>query len=82
MPPSEFLEQANLLAEARQDVNRLSREKQFTTAIEEGDLPLNMLWVTRICAAYVRIFDGWLTSLPEIEAIVHQGGECRDLVFD
>ncbi len=82
MTPSEFLEKANLLAEARQDVNRLSREKQFTTAIEEGDLPLNMLWVTRICAAYVRIFDGWLTSLPEIEAIVHQGGECRDLVFD
>jgi len=78
----DFLEKANLLAEARQDVNRLPTDKQFVTAIEEGDLPINQLWVTRICAAYVRIFEGWLTGLPEIDAIVRQGVECIDLASD
>jgi hypothetical protein len=68
----DFLEKANLLAESRQDVTRLPVEKHFTTAIIERDLPIQQLWVTRLCAAYARIFEGWVAGLPEIDAIVGQ----------
>jgi hypothetical protein len=64
----DFLEKTNLLAEARQDVTRLPAEKHFTTAIIERDLPIKQLWVTRLCAAYARIFEGWIAGVPEVEA--------------
>jgi len=72
-----FLEKANLLAEARQDVARLPANKQFITAISERDLPIGQLWVVRICAAYARIFDGWVSGLPEIDAIVNRKPDAR-----
>jgi hypothetical protein len=72
MSAPDFLEKANLLAESRQDVTRLPVEKHFTTAIIERDLPIQQLWVTRLCAAYGRIFEGWVAGLPEIDAIIGQ----------
>jgi hypothetical protein len=66
----DFLEKANLLAEARQDVTRLPIEKHFTTAIAEGDLPVKQLWAARLCAAYARIFEGWIAGIAEIEAVL------------
>jgi len=66
----DFLEKANLVAEARQDVTRLPVEKHLTTAIIERDLPVKQIWVSRLCAAYARIFEGWVTGLPEIEALL------------
>jgi hypothetical protein len=65
----DFLEKANLLAEARQDVTRLPVDKHFTTAIGEGDLPVKQMWVSRLCAAYARIFEGWVAT-PEIQAVL------------
>jgi len=73
MSAPDFLEKSNLLAEARQDVTRLPPEKHFTTALIEGDLPMKQLWVTRLCAAYARIFEGWVSGLPEIEAVLEDG---------
>jgi hypothetical protein len=67
----DFLEKANLLAEARQDVTRLPACKQFITAINERDLPVQQVWVSRICAAYARLFEGWVVGVPEIDAIVN-----------
>lgn len=66
----DFLEKANLLAEARQDVARLPVSKQFITAIVEHDLPVHQIWVARICAAYGRIFESWVSGIPEIDAIM------------
>lgn len=62
---SDFLDKANLLAEARQDVARLPIHEQFATAVHEGDLPIQHLWVARICAAYSHIFGQWATGLSE-----------------
>ncbi len=70
MTAADFLEKANLLAESRQDVTRLPPEKHFTTAIIERDLPIKQLWVTRLCGAYARIFEGWVAGVPEIEAVI------------
>lgn len=69
----DFLEKSNLLTEARQDVTRLPVERHLATAIIERDLPVKQLWVTRLCAAYARIFEGWVAGLPEIEAVLGQG---------
>ena len=74
MPAPDFLDKANLLAEARQDVTRLPVEKHFATAIIERDLPIRQLWVTRLCAAYARILENWVAGLPEIDAISGQDG--------
>lgn len=74
---ADFLEKANMLAEARQDVNRLPRDKQFVTSIGERDLPLDRPWVSRICAAYARIFESWVLGLPEIAALMNQKNEVR-----
>ncbi len=74
MSGPDFLEKANLLSEARQDVNRMAADKQFVTAIGERDLPIQELWVIRICAAYARIFESWVAGLPEIHAIMHPTG--------
>ena len=71
IPAADFLEKANLLTEARQDVTRLAVETHFTTAITEGDLPVKKLWVSRLCAAYTRIFEGWMAGVPEIEAALN-----------
>ena len=43
------------------------------TAIVERDLPVRQPWVARLCAAYARIFEGWIAGLPEIEAVLGQG---------
>lgn len=72
MSPADFLEKANLLAEARQDVARLPIQKQFITAIDEKDLPAHKQWVVRICAAYSRIFESWIADAPEIDSIVNK----------
>jgi hypothetical protein len=68
---SEFLEKANLLAEARQDVNRLSVELQFATSVAERDLPLQSPWAVRLAGAFARILPAWVKDLPEIQALSH-----------
>lgn len=65
-----FLEKANLLAEARQDVTRLPTSQHFTTAIIEQDLPTSQGWTLRLCAAYARIFETWVAGLPEVDAVL------------
>ncbi|HEU0118402.1 MAG TPA: hypothetical protein VFR09_07185 [Alphaproteobacteria bacterium] len=70
MEPADFLEKANLLAEARQDVTRLPVNQHFTTAIIERDLPINQMWVARLCAAYARILETWVAGLPEVDAVM------------
>ena len=67
----DFLKKANLLAEARQDVNRLPAHLHLATAIGERDLPIDQEWVVRICAGYARIFESWVASLPEIDAVLN-----------
>ena len=66
-----FLRKAQLLAEARQDVNRLPISQHFTTAIIERDIPISEAWGSRLCAAYARILEGWVIDLPEVEGVVH-----------
>ena len=70
MKAVDFLEKANLLSEARQDVTRLPISQHFTTTIIERDLPMTQIWVMRLCAAYARIFETWVAGLPEVEAIL------------
>ncbi len=70
MPAAEFLEKANLLSEARQDVTRLPPSQQFVTAIVERDLPMQYTWVNRLCAAYARLFEAWVVALPEVDAML------------
>lgn len=65
-----FLEKANILAEARQDVTRLPISQHFTTAIIEQDLPMSQSWTLRLCAAYARIFEAWVVGLPEVDAVL------------
>jgi hypothetical protein len=69
LKPSDFLDKANLLAEARQDVTRLPTSHHFATAIMERDLPIQQEWVTRICSAYMRVLENWVTGLPEAQAV-------------
>lgn len=59
MTSAAFLDKANILAEARQDVHRLPVERQFVTALAEGDLPEDKAWVKRLCLAYYDIFPCW-----------------------
>ncbi len=70
MATADFMEKANLLSEARQDVARLPVSQHFATAIIERDLPLQQLWVTRLCAAYARVFENWVAALPEVDAVL------------
>jgi hypothetical protein len=67
---ADFMEKATLLAEARQDVNRLPAAQQFVTAIRERDLPLNLPWVARLCVAYSRVFQGWIVNTPELSTLI------------
>ena len=73
LSPSAFLEKANQLAEARQDVHRLPTERQFVTAIHEGDLLTEKAWVSRLTDAYGRIFPAWPNSKKDYVA-----PECAD----
>jgi hypothetical protein len=67
---AEFLEKANMLSEARQDVNRLPNNQHFATAVIERDLPLQSAWMVRLARAYARIFTSWVVGLPEIQAVL------------
>lgn len=60
----EFLKKANLMAEARQDVNRFTAAQHFTTALFEGDLPITEGWVGRTIDAMRRIIPAWAGILP------------------
>ncbi len=71
MAAVDFLEKANLLAESRQDVTRLPVNQHFTTAIIERDLPMPQAWVMRLAASYARLFESWVSGLPEVEALTH-----------
>ncbi|MBV8061924.1 MAG: hypothetical protein JO126_08960 [Alphaproteobacteria bacterium] len=68
MAATTFLDKANRLAEARQDVTRLPVNTQFATALQEGDLPTTDPWVMRLCVAYARLLPTWVADLPEIAA--------------
>lgn len=56
----DFLNKANALSEARQDVCRLPTESHFLTALSEGDLPSDQPWVQRLAQAYMVMFPGWM----------------------
>ncbi len=71
LDPETFLQKANLLCEARQDVNRLPAEQQFATSIAEHDLPLSEPWAQRLVKAYARFFGKWLADLPEIQGLLN-----------
>lgn len=64
MNAPDFLDKANILAEARQDVCRLPTDRQFLTAYQDGDLPRNKPWVMRLFDAYQAIFPCWMPSAP------------------
>jgi hypothetical protein len=70
LAPADFLEKANLLAEARQDVTRLPFNVHFATAVAERDLPLQSPWAERIVTAYARYFPAWVMDLTEVQDIV------------
>ena len=61
----EFLRKANLMAEARQDVNRFTAAQHFTTALFEGALPISEAWVGRIIDAMRRVIPAWAGALPQ-----------------
>ena len=71
LQPADFLEKANLLAEARQDVTRLPCALHFATALMEHDLPLQYAWVARLTNAYARLFPQWTTGAAETDHAVH-----------
>jgi hypothetical protein len=68
---ADFLEKANLLSEARQDVTRLPTKLHFSTAVAEHDLPIQALWVERLVNAFVRLFPEWVIDLPEVQAVLN-----------
>lgn len=73
LAPTAFIEKANLLAEARQDVNRLPPSQQFLTALGERDLPPQKTWVTRLRTAYARLFDQDMQDVAEPQSgTVHE----------
>ena len=63
---SEFLEKANILSEARQDVHRIPTERQLATSVMEGDLPTDKAWGMRLCTAYMNMFPLWNAGLAKI----------------
>jgi hypothetical protein len=71
MDPADFLEKANLLSEARQDVTRLPNSQHFSTAVIERDLPMQAPWMPRLAGAYARLFPNWVSGLPELQSVVH-----------
>jgi hypothetical protein len=71
LDPVDFLEKANLLSEARQDVTRLPKRLHFSTAVIERDLPIQTLWMERLVNAYARLFPEWVEDLPEVQAVLN-----------
>lgn len=69
LPPQEFLDKANRLAEARQDVTRLPTALQFITAYEEGDIPAATKWGERLHLAYARRLPLWAEPTITAEAV-------------
>ena len=67
MTAVDFLEKANILAEARQDVHRIPAERQFTSAFASGDFPHDKAWVMRLNSAYQAIFPVWFHKEPDPE---------------
>lgn len=65
LAPCDFLDKANLLAEARQDVARMPVSQRFATAVIERDLPAQLDWVARIGKAYARLLKGWNADVRE-----------------
>ncbi len=65
LTPSEFLEKASQLSEARQDVHRLPIERHLAAALYEGDLNKSKAWVARLSEAYQRIFPAWSATNEE-----------------
>jgi len=65
----DFLNKANTLAEARQDVCRLPTERQFISALTDGDLPQDEAWVKRLTKGYAMRFPNWVSgSAPTPQA--------------
>ena len=64
LAPLAFFRKANLLAEARQDVNRFTPHERFAVALYEGDLPISEAWVARLIAAMRAIVPGLVGNLP------------------
>jgi len=71
LPPAAFLEKANLLAEARQDVTRLPTAEQIGTALSDHDLPANRGWVMRLRTAYERVLPQWVDRLHTTNVSAH-----------
>ena len=55
----EFLEKANFLSEACQDVSRLSPRQRLLTAIREKDIPWHTCWTKSIVDAYKTLLPAW-----------------------
>jgi len=62
MSAVDFLNKANILAEARQDVCRIPTERHFITALSEGDLPQDQAWVMRLIQAYTSRLPNWMVD--------------------
>ena len=60
MSAPDFIEKANLLSEARQDVHRMPVERQYAASLNEGDIPQELPWAKRLNKAYKSILPGWL----------------------
>ena len=43
-------------------------------------MPVKQLWATRLCAAYARIFEGWIAGVEEIEAVLGDDGAIQRLI--
>lgn len=71
MDSAAFLRKAQLLAEARQDVNRMPLHLQFSTCVIEGDVPVGENWGSRLCAAYARLLPGWVADTAQIDNAIH-----------
>lgn len=65
LAPIAFFRKANLLAEARQDVNRFPAHERFAVALYEGDLPISEPWVARLIAAMRTVVPGLVGNLPQ-----------------
>ncbi|MCL2473528.1 MAG: hypothetical protein FWF23_01280 [Alphaproteobacteria bacterium] len=55
----EFLEKANFLAEAYQDVYRLPTRQRLHTALKEGDVPWHTFWTKSLIEAYKTLLPIW-----------------------
>ncbi|MDD4616170.1 MAG: hypothetical protein PHW76_03520 [Alphaproteobacteria bacterium] len=72
LTPAEFLEKANLLSEARQDVTRLPMDVHFATAIVERDIPLQFRWTVRLVNAFARRLPHWVMGIQEVQNLLNR----------